>query len=137
MILLRKIFFFFKCANCIIAMPKFHELGYELLTHPLYSPYLASRNYFLLQNMTEWKERITWFWSWGYCWYKSLFRKVGEVIFFRVDAKNIKTLFLNLSNWKKIMFKQKVHFRHKNVCVFSVKARCLSYNPYKVYKTFW
>ncbi|XP_011251320.1 histone-lysine N-methyltransferase SETMAR-like [Camponotus floridanus] len=35
--------------TCVIAMAKFHELGYELLPHPPYSP-----DYFLFPNLKKW-----------------------------------------------------------------------------------
>ena len=35
-------------------MSKFHELRYELLLHPPYSPDLAPSNYFLFPNLKKW-----------------------------------------------------------------------------------
>lgn len=40
--------------TCVIAMAKFHELGYQLLPHPPYSPDLAPSDYFLFPNMKKW-----------------------------------------------------------------------------------
>lgn len=37
--------------TCVITMTKFHALGHELLPHPLYSPDLALRVFFLFPNM--------------------------------------------------------------------------------------
>ena len=37
-----------------IAMAKIHELGYELLPHPPYSPDLAPCDYYLFPNMKKW-----------------------------------------------------------------------------------
>ena len=35
-------------------MAKFHELRYEFLTHPPYSPDLAASDYFLFPNLKKW-----------------------------------------------------------------------------------
>jgi histone-lysine N-methyltransferase SETMAR len=35
-------------------MAKIHELGYELLLHPPYSPDLAPSVYFLFPNLKKW-----------------------------------------------------------------------------------
>ena len=35
-------------------MAKFHELRYELLPHPPYSPDLAPNDYFLFPNLKKW-----------------------------------------------------------------------------------
>lgn len=40
--------------TCAIAMAKFHELHYELLSHPPYSPDLAPCDYFLFPNLKKW-----------------------------------------------------------------------------------
>ena len=37
-----------------IAMAKFHELRYELLPHPPYSPDLAPSDFFLFPNLKKW-----------------------------------------------------------------------------------
>ena len=39
---------------CVVSMAKFHELRYELLPHPPYSPDLAPSDYFLLPNLKKW-----------------------------------------------------------------------------------
>lgn len=40
--------------TCAIAMAKLHELRYELLSHPPYSPDLAPCDYFLFPNLKKW-----------------------------------------------------------------------------------
>jgi len=40
--------------TCVVAMAKFHKLGYELLPHPAYSPDLAPSDYFLFPNLKKW-----------------------------------------------------------------------------------
>lgn len=40
--------------TCVLAMTKIHELGYELLPHPPYSPDLAPCDYFLFPNLKKW-----------------------------------------------------------------------------------
>ena len=51
----RKKFFFIKTKQ--ESMAKFHELRYELLPHPPYSPDLAPSDYFLLPNLKKWLGR--------------------------------------------------------------------------------
>ena len=38
----------------VVSMAKFHELRYELLPHPPYSPDLAPSDYFLFPNLKKW-----------------------------------------------------------------------------------
>ena len=40
--------------TCVVSMTKFHELRYELLVHPPYSPDLAPSDYFLFPNLKKW-----------------------------------------------------------------------------------
>lgn len=40
--------------TCLVSMAKIHELGYELLPHPAYSPDLAPCDYFLFPNLKKW-----------------------------------------------------------------------------------
>ena len=40
--------------TCAVSMAKIHELGYELLPHPPYSPDLAPSDYFLFPNLKKW-----------------------------------------------------------------------------------
>lgn len=40
--------------TCVVTMAKIHELGYELLPHPAYSPDLAPCDYFLFPNLKKW-----------------------------------------------------------------------------------
>ena len=40
--------------TCVVSMAKFHELGYELVPHPPYSPDLAPSDYFLFPNLKKW-----------------------------------------------------------------------------------
>ena len=40
--------------TCVVSMAKFHELRYELLPHPPYSPDLAPSDYFLFPNLKKW-----------------------------------------------------------------------------------
>lgn len=40
--------------RCVITMAKVHQLNYELLPHPPYSPDLAPSNYFLFPNLKKW-----------------------------------------------------------------------------------
>jgi histone-lysine N-methyltransferase SETMAR len=40
--------------TCAVAMAKIHKLGYELLSHPPYSPDLAPSDYFLFPNLKKW-----------------------------------------------------------------------------------
>ena len=39
---------------CVVLMAKFHELRYELLPDPPYSPHLAPSDYFLFSNLKKW-----------------------------------------------------------------------------------
>ena len=38
----------------LVSMTKFHELRYELLPHPPYSPDLAPSDFFLFPNLKKW-----------------------------------------------------------------------------------
>ncbi|GBP34295.1 Histone-lysine N-methyltransferase SETMAR [Eumeta japonica] len=40
--------------TCLVTMAKIHELRYELLPHPAYSPDLAPRDYYLFPNLKKW-----------------------------------------------------------------------------------
>ena len=40
--------------TCVVSMAKFHELRYELLPHPQYSPDLVPSDDFLLPNLKKW-----------------------------------------------------------------------------------
>ncbi|GBP03932.1 Histone-lysine N-methyltransferase SETMAR [Eumeta japonica] len=40
--------------TCLVTMAKIHELRYELLPHPAYSPDLASCDYYLFSNLKKW-----------------------------------------------------------------------------------
>lgn len=40
--------------TCGVAMAKIHQLGYELLLHPAYSPDLAPRDFVLFPNLKNW-----------------------------------------------------------------------------------
>jgi [histone H3]-lysine36 N-dimethyltransferase SETMAR len=44
------------CHKSIKTMAKLHELGYELLPHPPYSPDLAPSDFFLFADLKSWKE---------------------------------------------------------------------------------
>ena len=43
--------------TCPVAMTRLHELKFELLPHPPYSPDLAPSNFFLFLNMKKWLTR--------------------------------------------------------------------------------
>lgn len=40
--------------TCLVTMAKIHELRYELLPHPAYSPDLAPCDYYLFPNLKKW-----------------------------------------------------------------------------------
>ena len=40
--------------TCVVSMAKYHELRYELLPHPPYSPDSAPSDYFLFPNLKKW-----------------------------------------------------------------------------------
>ena len=40
--------------TCVVVMAKIHELSYELLPHPPYSPDLSPCDYFLFPNLKKW-----------------------------------------------------------------------------------
>ena len=40
--------------NSTIAISKLHKLKYELDIHPLYSPDLSHRDYYMFQNLKKW-----------------------------------------------------------------------------------
>ena len=40
--------------KCAVAMAKLHQLGYELVDHPPYSPDLAASDFFLFPNLKNW-----------------------------------------------------------------------------------
>ena len=40
--------------TCAVSRAKFHELCYELVPHPTYSPDLAPNDYFLFPNLKKW-----------------------------------------------------------------------------------
>ncbi|GBP84033.1 Histone-lysine N-methyltransferase SETMAR [Eumeta japonica] len=47
--------------TCLVTMAKIHELRYELLPHPAYSPDLAPCDYYLFPNLKKWLGGLNFF----------------------------------------------------------------------------